>query len=82
MPSRVEFEQFSEGVQDEMLARAKVLAQFGPQLGRPQVDDKVGADQERFYEQLIRTADARLDAHLMKLKEEKARAATAKVKRK
>lgn len=107
-----EFDQLPEGVQDEILARARVLAQFGPQLGRPHADtlkgskypnmkelrfncedgkwrvafafdpkrealllaagDKVGANQAKFYEQLIGTADERFGAHLEKLKREKA----------
>jgi hypothetical protein len=115
-----EFDQLAESVQDEILARAKVLEQFGPQLGRPQVDtlnaskhanmkelrfncddgkwriafafdpkrtavllvagDKVGADQQRFYEQLISTADARFDAHLVKLKQEQAKLKQGKSK--
>jgi len=33
-----EFDELLEEVQDELLARLKVLAEFGPQLGRPQVD--------------------------------------------
>jgi hypothetical protein len=33
-----EFDQLPEAVQDELLARVKVLEQFGPQLGRPHVD--------------------------------------------
>jgi hypothetical protein len=33
-----EFDGLAESVQDEILARAKVLEQFGPQLGRPHVD--------------------------------------------
>jgi len=108
-----EFDRLAESVQDEVLARAKVLEQFGPQLGRPHVDtlnaskhanmkelrfncddgkwriafafdpkrtavllvagNKVGVDQRRFYEQLISTADARFDAHLVKLKQELAK---------
>lgn len=108
-----EFDQLPEAVQDELLARAKILEQFGPQLGRPNVDtledskhanmkelrfncedgawrvafafdpkrqavllvagDKAGANQKKFYESLIKTADARFDAHLAKLKEEKAK---------
>jgi len=36
--------------------------------------DKAGANQKRFYEQLIKVADARFDAHLEKLKREKAKA--------
>lgn len=30
-----EFEELSRGVQDELLASAKLLGEFGPQLGRP-----------------------------------------------
>jgi hypothetical protein len=109
-----EFDQLSEAVQDEIIARAKVLEEFGPHLGRPQVDtlkdskhanmkelrfncedgkwriafafdpkrqavllvagDKAGANQKRFYEQLIKVADERFDAHLEKFKQEKAKA--------
>jgi len=112
-----EFDQLPEAVQDELLARVKVLEQFGPQLGRPHVDtlkeskhanmkelrfncedgawrvafafdpkrqalflvagDKAGANQRKFYEKLIQTADERFDAHLEKLKEEKAKAGMA-----
>jgi len=38
-----EFEEFSDNVQDELLAQLKVLEQFGPQLGRPQVDTLKGS---------------------------------------
>lgn len=33
-----EFDELAEPVQDEMYARAALLEQFGPQLGRPAVD--------------------------------------------
>lgn len=33
-----EFSQLADDLQDEVLAHAKVLAQFGPHLGRPTVD--------------------------------------------
>ena len=33
-----EFDAFPEEVQDELLAHAKLLEKFGPQLGRPRVD--------------------------------------------
>jgi len=33
-----ELEALPEEVQDEMLAHAKLLERFGPQLGRPRVD--------------------------------------------
>ena len=103
-----EFAELSELVQDELIAQAGVLEQFGPDLGRPRVDtlkgsrhsnmkelrfdaddgvwrvafafdpgreaillvagDKSGVSQRRFYRNLIRTADARFDAHLARLK--------------
>lgn len=34
----VEFGALTDDLQDEVLAHAKVLAQFGPHLGRPTVD--------------------------------------------
>ncbi len=39
----VEFDEFSESVQIELLARAKILEQFGPMLGRPTVDTLSGS---------------------------------------
>lgn len=38
-----EFKQLSEAVQDEILAHAKLLEQFGPTLGRPRVDTLKGS---------------------------------------
>ncbi len=38
-----EFMGFAEAVQDEFLAHAKLLAQFGPSLGRPTVDTLKGS---------------------------------------
>src|SRR6266496_5317984 len=38
-----EFGALSEAVQDELLAHAKLLEQFGPQLGRPRVDTLKGS---------------------------------------
>src|ERR1051325_2518187 len=38
-----EFDALDEAVQDEMLAHAKLLEQFGPQLGRPLVDTLNGS---------------------------------------
>src|SRR5438105_15561671 len=95
-------QQLAEDLQDELLAHAKLLQEFGPQLGRPTVDtlkgskhanmkelrfewkrqvwrvafafdsrrqaillaggDKGGADQKRFYNRLIATADSRFDS--------------------
>lgn len=42
-PFEREFRQLPEPVQDELLARAKLLAIFGPQLGRPHADTLVGS---------------------------------------
>jgi Phage derived protein Gp49-like (DUF891) len=42
--------------------------------------NKVGADQRRFYEQLIDTADARFDAHLVNLEREQAKLKQGKSK--
>ena len=38
-----EFDALDEAVQDELLAQAKLLEQFGPQLGRPRVDTLNGS---------------------------------------
>jgi Phage derived protein Gp49-like (DUF891) len=39
----VDFDTLNEAVQDELLAHAKLLEQFGPQLGQPRVDTLNGA---------------------------------------
>jgi hypothetical protein len=39
-----EFEALSEDIQDELLARLRVLREFGPQLGRPNVDTLQGSE--------------------------------------
>ena len=49
-----EFDEFTDPVKTELLARAKVLAQFGPMLGRPNVDTLNGSEfknmkELRFY---------------------------------
>ena len=76
-----EFEALEADLQDELLAHPKLLATFGPDLGRPTVDtlkgsrqaillvggDKGGADQRRFYKRLLTVADARYDDHLATL---------------
>ena len=102
-----EFAELAEALQDELLAHARLLAEFGPNLGRPTVDtlkesrhanmkelrfswlgevwrvafafdpkrqaillvggDKGGANQRRFYKNLIRVADERFDEHLSSL---------------
>jgi hypothetical protein len=38
-----EFNDLSEAVQDELLAQARKLAEFGPTLGRPTVDTLKGS---------------------------------------
>ena len=38
-----EFDALSAGVQDELLAHAKLLEEFGPTLGRPRVDTLNGS---------------------------------------
>lgn len=38
-----EFQAFAEAVQDELLAHAKLLGEFGPNLGRPTVDGLKGS---------------------------------------
>jgi len=102
-----DFAALPEAVQDELLAHARLLAVFGPGLGRPRVDtlkgsryanmkelrfdadngvwrvafafdperravllvagDKAGTSTRRFYQQLIKTADERYEAHLKRL---------------
>jgi hypothetical protein len=38
-----EYHELPQDVQDELLASIKVLEEFGPQLGRPQVDTLKGS---------------------------------------
>ncbi|WP_131111559.1 type II toxin-antitoxin system RelE/ParE family toxin [Sulfuricystis thermophila] len=38
-----EFADLAEGLQDELLAHARLLAEFGPNLGRPTVDTLKGS---------------------------------------
>jgi hypothetical protein len=102
-----EFTTLPQAAQDELLARLKVIATFGPSLGRPNVDtlsgssfanmkelrfrldglwrfafafdpgrnaivlvggNKTGANQSRFYRDLIRTADRRFAQHIENMK--------------
>ena len=106
-----EFDLLHRDVRTEILALARLLQQFGPQLKRPHVDtlngsrhanmkelrfaaadgawrvafafdtkrkaillvagDKSNVSEKRFYRELIRKADERLDAHLARLKRER-----------
>lgn len=52
-----EFEGFEEAVQDELLARAKLLEEFGPQLGRPYVDTLAGSAHANMKELRFDAAD-------------------------
>ena len=38
-----EFQELAESLQDELLAHAKLLSEFGPNLGRPTVDSLKGS---------------------------------------
>ena len=104
-----EFEALPAAVQDELLARARVIEAYGPHAKRPRVDtlkaskhanmkelrfeahngvwrtafafdparhaillvagDKSGGSERRFYDKLIRIADARFDEHLESLQQ-------------
>jgi hypothetical protein len=103
-----EFDALPPDVQDELLSRLKLLEQFGPHMGRPNVDtlydssfpnmkelrfqldgvwrfafafdtqrqavilvggNKEGANQDRFYRDLIKQADERFGNHLKRLKQ-------------
>jgi len=45
-----EFQSMAADVQDEILAKARLLGQFGPQLGRPHVDTLKGSKYENMKE--------------------------------
>lgn len=45
-----EFDALNEAVQDELLAHAKLLEQFGPGLGRPRVDTLNGSKHRNMKE--------------------------------
>jgi len=52
-----EFDCLPEGVQDEMLAHARLLEQFGPTLGRPRVDTLNGSRHANMKELRFQAAD-------------------------
>src|SRR5436305_3726554 len=52
-----EFDDLHEDVQTEILALAKVLQQFGPQLGRPRVDTLKGSSHANMKELRFDAAD-------------------------
>ena len=52
-----EFEDLPEAVQDELLAHARLLEQFGPHLGRPRVDTLKGSKHANMKELRFDAAD-------------------------
>jgi len=52
-----EFERLPESVQDELLAHARLLKQFGPQLGRPRADTLNGSRHANMKELRFDAAD-------------------------
>ena len=52
-----EFDDLPEGVQDELLADARMLEVFGPNLGRPWADTLNGSRHPNMKELRFRTAD-------------------------
>ncbi len=45
-----DFQQFAEQVQDELLAKASFLEEYGPNLGRPHVDALKGSSHPNMKE--------------------------------
>lgn len=45
-----EFDELAEPVQDELLAQARLLEEFGPSLGRPRVDTLKGSNHANIKE--------------------------------
>lgn len=54
---KVEFDTFSEQVQDELLLNARLLEEFGPQLGRPHVDTLNGSNYANMKELRFKADD-------------------------
>jgi hypothetical protein len=52
-----EFERLPEAVQDELLAHAKLIERFGPQLGRPRVDTLHGSGHANMKELRFEAVD-------------------------
>lgn len=52
-----EFQHFDPAVREELLARARVLADYGPQLGRPHVDTLNGSKHSNMKELRFEAAD-------------------------
>jgi hypothetical protein len=54
---KAEFDVLPEEVQDELLAKTRLLQQFGPQLGRPNVDTLNGSKHANMKELRFKAAD-------------------------
>jgi hypothetical protein len=52
-----EFDDLPEAVQDELLAHARLLREFGPQLGRPRADTLNGSAHANMKELRFDAAD-------------------------
>ena len=52
-----EFDALPEEVQDELLAKTRLLEQFGPQLGRPNADTLNGSKHANMKELRFKAAD-------------------------
>jgi len=52
-----EFDDFPEEVQDELLAKTRLLEQFGPRLGRPTVDTLNGSKYANMKELRFKAAN-------------------------
>jgi hypothetical protein len=52
-----EFDELPEAVQDELLAHARLLEEFGPTLGRPHADTLKGSDYDNMKELRFRADD-------------------------
>ncbi len=52
-----EFQEFPKDVQTGIAARAKLLKQFGPQLGRPNADTLEGSKHNNMKELRLKAAD-------------------------
>ena len=63
---KVEFDTFSELVQDELLLNARLLEEFGRNAILLVAGDKSGTSSARFYKRLIEKADRRYKAHLQR----------------
>jgi hypothetical protein len=53
----LEFDDLDKYIQDELLAHAKLLEKFGPQLGRPYVDTLKGSKYSNMKEIRFKTKD-------------------------